>query len=1014
MTDLNITTLGQVSITYGERVLTTHIPLKAAAILIYGLRQGRAQTREHLAALLWPESSQERASGNLRMALAGLREHVPDAVEITRTDIKVIGTLDAAVFDSELDALKAELSGTRKLTAESLLRLDLTVRTYGGEFMAQFALNDSPAFEAWILSEREAVKQRYIGAVGVLIDAYRTQKRYREGIDWALRLLAADPLNEETHRRLMRLYVTSGDRTSALAQFETCQSLLWDELGVEPEDDTIALYEDIASGKIESAPAPVSVTQTIAIIPPTNLPAQMTPFMGRDAEVTEVVNRVSAARLVTLLGMGGLGKTRLALRSSEVLLTKGLFPHGVFFVDLSPLQLPAQIVNAVAAALELTSQPLDEAIGAFLKDRKLLLVLDNFEHMLDGVEVVEAWLRAAPGLRVLATSREPLRLYGENLFDVPVLPPAEAAALFSARLSAVTAEAVRVPPERIAALCERLECWPLAIELAAGLARTRTVDEIYSAMDSRLGVLETTMRGVPERHRTLFKTIDYSFHLLPPEEQTMFRRLSVFAGGWTPDAAQAVTGQRAGLLDTLADKGLIRRERTEHGIRRFTMLETLREFGATLLATLGESEMVADAHLSYFAGRAERAGVDLLLPGNAPLHHAIAAEMDNFRSALQHAYTDSRHALAECRIVAGIGFLMFRRGQHVELLEISERALRHREVLPPKLLAGVLAMVGHASHMHDKLKRADEAHKEALEIYHQLGDKRNEADMLRCVATRDPDGEAHIRMDMQALDLATEAGDRFLIAAINGNLSTSLHVLDRVPEALEALKRGTEAAEGGLEHCVVHLFANLAALQFATGAVEQSLMTYRSILPVAREFSTILLPIICLELADAFTQLGRYDEALEQYHEAVSRRRNLSPSDQRRLDLSGAFIAYRLNDLAGAQALITSALAEIDADHVPMAVFSELLIGAARVVRWMIEAEKWSDACALFIVLERGCQWVNTATNRLVESTRMGRAEIESHLTSDERRQAQARADQVEPKRALQYVVHLLPGLFSM
>lgn len=266
---------------------------------------------------------------------------------------------------------------------------------------------------------------------------------------------------------------------------------------------------------------------------------------------------------------------------------------------------------------------------------------------------------------------------------------------------------------------------------------------------------------------------------------------------------------------------------------------------------------------------------------------------------------------------------------------------------------------------------------------------------------------------MQALELATEAGDRFLIAAINGNLSTSLHVLDRVPEALEALKRGTEAAEGGLEHCVVHLFANLAALQFATGAVEQSLKTYKSILPVAREFSTILLPIICLELADAYTQLGRYDEALEQYHEAVSRRRNLSPSDQRRLDLSGAFIAYRLNDLAGAQALITSALADIDADHVPMAVFSELLIGAARVVRWMIEAEKWSDACALFIVLERGCQWVNTATNRLVESTRMGRAEIEAHLSDDERRQAQARADQVEPKRALQYVVHLLPALLS-
>ena len=539
MTELIITTFGGVAIQLGEQVLTPVLPVKAAALLIYTLRQGRAQTREHLAALLWPESSQERASGNLRMALAALREHVSSAVEITRTEVRAFGALDAGTFDAELDALKAELSGGRKLSAESLLRLDSALRLYSGEFMAQFALNDSPPFEAWLLSEREALRRRYVGAAGVLIDAYRTQKRYREGIDWALRLLNADPLHEETHRRLMLLYVTSGDRTSALAQFESCQTMLWDELGVEPEDETIALYEDIASGKVESAPAPVSVTQTISIIPPTNLPAQLTPFMGREAEVNAVVGRVMGSRLVTLLGMGGLGKTRLALRSCEVLLTKGIFPNGVFFIDLAPLHDPAQIENAVAEALDVTSQPLDAALEAHLKDKKLLLVLDNFEHLLDGVDAVEAWLRAASGIRVLATSREPLRLYGENLYDVPVLPPHEAAALFTARLASVNAEAVSAPPERIAALCERLECWPLALELAAGLARTRTIDEIYRAMDTRLNVLQTAMRGVPERHRTLFNTIDYSFHLLPPEEQTMFRRMSVFSGGWTARANYA-------------------------------------------------------------------------------------------------------------------------------------------------------------------------------------------------------------------------------------------------------------------------------------------------------------------------------------------------------------------------------------------------------------------------------------------------------------------------------------------
>jgi predicted ATPase len=879
--------------------------------------------------------------------------------------------------------------------------------------MAQFALNDSPPFEAWLLSEREALRRRYVGAAGVLIDAYRTQKRYREGIDWALRLLNADPLHEETHRRLMLLYITSGDRTSALSQFESCQTMLWDELGVEPEDETITLYEDIASGKVESAPTPVSVTQTISIIPPTNLPAQLTPFMGREAEVNAVVGRVMASRLVTLLGMGGLGKTRLALRSSEVLLTKGIFPNGVFFIDLSPLHNPAQIANVVAEALDFTSQPLETALEAYLKDKKLLLVLDNFEHLLNGVDVVEAWLRAAPGVRVLATSREPLRLYGENLFDVPVLPPHEAAALFTARLASVNAEAVSAPPERIAALCERLECWPLALELAAGLARTRTIDEIYSAMDTRLNVLQTAMRGVPERHRTLFNTIDYSFHLLPPEEQTMFRRLSVFSSGWTAEAAQAVTGQHASLLDSLADKGLIRRGRTEYGERRFSMLETLREFGATLMDTLDETQPIADAHLAYYADYAERSSGALLQRGNTALHHAVAAEMDNFRAALQRAASDPRHAIAECRIVAGIGFFMFRRSQHVELLKISEHALRHRDQLPPHLLADVLAMVGHASHMHDDLFRADEVHYEALEIYQRIGDQRGVADMLRCVSTRNPDAEAHIKQDEEALQIAQALGEPWLIAAITGNMGATLHSLGRIPEALEILNVGYEAAHGGLEHLVVHLYLNLGSLQYASGQVEKAVETYRDILPVAREFGHVFVPIVCIELADVYTKIGRHHEALPLYHEATTWRDKLPPSERRRLDLTGALIAYSLKDWEGVRALCTAALADIDFHQIALAQLSELIIGAARICRWLIDAERWSDALALYLVLAQSCHLLHSSVSRIEETTLMSRDDLESKLTPDEVHRAEERACQVDPKLDFQYSLQLLPELLT-
>lgn len=1012
MTELTVTTFGGVAIQLDTQTLTPALPVKAAAALIYVLRQGRAQTREHLAALMWPESSQERASGNLRMALAALREHVAASVEITRTEVRVFGMLDANAFDAELDALKAELSGARKLSAEALLRLDAALRLYSGDFMAQFALNDSPPFEAWLLNEREALRRRYVGAAGVLIDAYRAQKRYGEGIDRGLRLLTADPLHEETHRRLMLLYVTSGDRTSALAQFEACQTLLWDELGVEPEDETIALYEDIASGKVEPARAPVSVTQTISIIPPTNLPAQMTPFIGREAEVRAVTERVAASRLVTLLGMGGLGKTRLALRSSEMLLTKGLFPNGVFFIDLSPLRDPSHVVNAVAEALNVEFQPLEVALETFLKDKRLLLVLDNFEHLLDGVDVVERWLRTAPGVRVLATSREPLRLYGENLFDVPVMPPDEAAALFTARLEAVNGGSAE-SAEQITALCERLECWPLALELAAGLARTHSVGEIYRAMDKRLNVLQTAMRGVPFRHRTLFNTIDYSFHLLPPEEQAMFRRLAVFSGGWTAQAAQAVTGQHASLLDLLADKGLIRRGRCESGERRFSMLETLREFGKTLMETLGETESVSDAHLAYFAEYAERSGVELMQPGNIELHHAVVAEMDNFRAALLRASSDARYALAESRIVAGIGFLMFRRSQHSELLRISEHALRQREKLPPRLLADVLAMVGHASHMHDHLQRADEAHREALAIYRQIGDRYGEADMLRCLATRDTDLTGDMRLEREALAIAQELDDRWLIAAITGNMAATLHNLGRLQEGLDILKVGYEAAKGGLEHLVVHLFINLGSLSYANGQVEEAINAYREILPVAREFGHMFVPIVCIELADIYAHIGRYQEALVLYQEANTGRHLLPPSEKRRLDLTGALIAYGLKDWEGVRALCTSAMRDLIFGDIARAQLSELVVGVARIDRWLMQAGRWADALALFLVIVESCKEMSVTIQRIVEITQMTQAELEAKLTDEERARAAERAYQVDPKLVFQYALQLLPELLA-
>jgi predicted ATPase/DNA-binding SARP family transcriptional activator len=659
--DLLITLLGSPAIRLGDQPVRGFVSNKAAALAYYLAATGRAHSRDALAALLWPEAMGDQALKNLRDVLSNLRRLLGPHILIDR---QTASLAPGAAQQADSRRFEAFLAAAQRHDApDKLAALRSAVALYRGDFLEGFGVADAEPFEEWALVERERLRGLALDALHTLASGAAQHGAYHEGIAYASRLLALDPTREEAHRQMMRLLALSGQRGAALAQYETCRRVLGEELGIDPDEETEALHRQILSGELigeRAAGAPMRPIHAV--------PAPIGAFIGRAAELGLVIERLRdpQCRLLTIVGLGGAGKTRLAIEAARRLIPASeageLFPHGIVFVPLAAIDAAgeqaafAALDARIADALRFTfsgQEPPHIQLGHYLRERNMLLVLDNCEHLPLATLVVDL-LERAPGLNILATSRGRLNVLGEEIVELEGLAfPAELAGranidgyeaiqLFRHTARAANPRLAWTPENMAAAarICALVGGLPLGIELAASLARLMSCAEIAHEIESNLNFLQSTRHDLPERHRNLRAVLDHSWQLLSHAEQSTLRQLAIFRGGFGRDAAARVAGASFPLLASLVDNSLLRRASAPDQAGRYELLDLVRQYVAERVALddSGEEQRGAlDRHCRYYLSFLAQRKTDLRGAGQQFAVDEVGLEIENIRGAWRWA-----------------------------------------------------------------------------------------------------------------------------------------------------------------------------------------------------------------------------------------------------------------------------------------------------------------------------------------------------------------------------------------
>ncbi|MBN1826134.1 MAG: tetratricopeptide repeat protein [Candidatus Eisenbacteria bacterium] len=938
MIPLKIHLLGTPLIRRGDRL----IPIrrrKALALLAYLAVTGRSHSREALSTLLWPEADPARSHANLRNLLWILKQEVApielsaeyDTVELAREGVWT----DVIEFRERSRAGRGTDGRGFDIPPRDADLLAGAASLYRDHFMAGFGLKDSYSFDEWQLHEKETARAEFASVLDRLVRYHRTRHEFDKAILYGRRWLSLDPFHEPAQREMMDLYTEAGQRTSAIELYDQSARLLEKELGLTPAEETTELRNRILSAGLARIARAPEVERSRH-----NLPARETRFIGREEEMGEIRRLLGDPdwRLLTLVGPGGSGKTRLAIQAAEEQL--GAYPDGIFFVPLASVVSPKNLIPTIVETLRV---PLPRGKGEkgaagrragvserrlladYLREKRMLLVLDNMEHLLGALDDVREILEEAPDVQVIATSRERLRMGGEYVLELDGLPYPEEGAdreeydsspavrLF---LNAAKRADVSFTPEEdnrdaIGRICRRLRGGPLGIELAAAWTKMFRCDEIDAEIEKSLDFLTSRQRNIPERHRSIRAVFDHSWKMLSEKERTCFRRLASFRGGFTREAARETAGCPIGVLEILGDKSLLHADPSG----RYEIHEVLRQFAEEKLReNQEEHDEVVGKLVDYYLKKMARLEKAIEGGGQKEALMEIAREIENIRTAWIRAsemgriesmrgafftlflyfdirsrfpegadFFDEAIRLLEKRDEEDAGLLLgalytgrawFVRYERVGLCEeLIRRGLKTLEPLGPTP-EYAFALVVSAILFMDYAEKEKVRLEEALAIFEREGNRFWEAMTLEVISSilTHTDHDEALRCGQKCLRLRHQMGDRWGIALSHVLLGRIAEQQDlpRVAKKRywESVRIRREMGED-LDGCV-NILERIGTLARRTGNFDETFRLFEECIRLSREmghdwrvaFSQTRLGMIAYDM-------GRWDRAREELESAV-------------------------------------------------------------------------------------------------------------------------------------------------
>jgi predicted ATPase/DNA-binding SARP family transcriptional activator len=813
MAQLSIFLLGPYHVTNGEQSQVHFEYDKVRALLAYlAVESDRPLRREFLAGFLWPEQPEGAALNSLRQAILKLRQAIgdvgpqPPILDVSRESIQINPhseyTLDVREFTTLLEKTRRHQHRNPQTCPSCAEHCAQAVMLYRGAFLDQLSLRDSPEFESWIVIKREQLRNLFLQALTTLTDFHLRRQEYNLAQNYAFQQIETDPLREAAYRQMMIIMALDGKRTAALKCYEACRSLLEKELDIEPEEETEKLYQLIKAGLFKDHYKDVKSDHSSLPLPPS-------PFFGREKELAGVSALLENphTRLITLIGLGGVGKTSLALKAASEY--EKLFTHGACFVPLAQLDSANDIYRAIAVVLNISLQGnLDHKTQLlnYLAHREMLIILDNFEHLLPaGTEEVHELLFAARQVVVILTTTTRINSAFEYIFpimglDYPTVETSEENESFSAVnlfVHHALQNGVSLQEQDllwINQICRLFEGNPLAIVLAASLLRSLSCSEVAKGIEEGIDLLSTNLYDIPERQKSFRSLYDYAWNHLTEKEQSQFRKLSVFRGGFQREAAQQVADVSLSDLAGLIDKSFLRKNQAN----RYRVHRLLQQYAYQKLEQSNETHQTLYRHLVYFVEFAEQASLGLNQTQQGSWLKLLDQEMGNLQVAFKTAQAGGE-ACAEfaLRLAGALGRYWEQRGywrEGQEWLNIALGMGEKNASIPVDVKVKALFWAGVLASYLGENNKVDELAHRGLTLCLQDPLLHNQAPMLILLGglkRNDGDYSSAQKLFQESLKLFQRVDDPW-------GICISLNNLFRIDYRRNAYKEATALAQQSL------------------------------------------------------------------------------------------------------------------------------------------------------------------------------------------------------------------------